>query len=188
MKSSIKILFILTFFTLITLNAQDIDYSKLPGYVNFGDLSVFESGDEVTEVLIDHNLLKLVAKFTEGRDEEEKELSNLIGGLQLIRVNTFEVSPSDKQELLARVKEIEKDLRNKNWQRIVRTKSKDEITNIFIKTDNENDNIVGLAIMTLDSLGEASFVNIVGNIDMETVGKLSNKFDIPGLDSLDNSN
>ncbi len=188
MKNPIKITLVFIVLSLIKIHAQNVDYSKLPGYVNFGDLSVFESGNEVTEVLIDHNLLKLVAKFTEGRGEDEDELSNLIGGLQLIRVNTFEVSPSDKEELLRRVKKIERDLRKKNWQRIVRTKSKDEVTNIFIRTDNQSDKIVGLAIMTLDSLGEASFVNIVGNIDMETVGKLSNKFDIPGLDSLDNSN
>lgn len=188
MKNLIKIFLILTIIPLMLLKAQDEDYSNLQGYVNFGDLSVFEGGDEVTEVLIDHNLLKLVAKFTEGRNKKDKELSELIGGLKLIRVNTFEVSPSNKEQLVARVKKIEKDLKNKNWQRIVRTKSKDEITNIFIKTDNKTDKIVGLAIMSLDSLGEASFVNIVGNINMETIGKLSNKFDIPGLDSLDNSN
>lgn len=188
MKNLIKItiaLLLLSGFTMFAQN-QDEDYSKYPGYVNFGDLSVFEKGDEVTEVLIDQNLLKMVAKFTKGKEDSSNALSNLIGGLKLIRVNTFKVSPSSKGELLSKVKLIEKDLKKKKWERMVKAKSKGEITNIFVKTDNNSDKIIGLTIMSIDKSGEASFVNIVGNIDMETIGKLSNKFDIPGLDSLNN--
>ena len=186
MKNLIKIIIPLLLLTGLSIFAQEEDYSKYPGYVNFGDLSVFENGDEVTEVLIDQNLLKMVAKFTKGKEDSSNALSNLIGGLKLIRVNTFEVSPSNKDELILKVKKIEKDLNNKNWQRMVKAKSKGEITNIYVKTDESSDAIIGLAIMSIDKGGEASFVNIVGNIDMETIGKLSNKFDIPGLDSLDN--
>ncbi len=188
MRNLIKSILAILLVTGVSIFAQDEDYSKYPGYVDFGDLSVFENGEEVTEVLIDHNLLKMVAKFTKGRDEDSQELSNLLNGLQLIRVNTFEVSPSNKSELIAKVKKIEKDLKKQNWQRMVKAKSKDEITNIFLKTDENTDQIIGLAIMSIDSDGEASFVNIVGNIDMETIGKLSNKFDIPGLDTLNNKN
>jgi len=184
MKNLIKVIIPLLLLLTVSVFAQEEDYSKYPGYVNFGNLSVFEKGEEATEVLIDSNLLKMVANFTKGKDNGSNELSGLIGGLKLIRVNTFEVSPSSKSELISKVKRIEKDLRKKNWQRMVMTKSKGAITNIFVKTGKNADKFVGLAIMSIDEDGEASFVNIVGNIDMKTIGKLSNKFDIPGLDSL----
>ncbi len=188
MKSLIKLTLAVLMLTGITLLAQDEDYSKYPGYVDFGDLSVFENGEEVTEVLIDHNLLQMVANFTEGQNEDAQELSELLNGLQLIRVNTFEVSPGNKQQLIEKVKKIEKDLYSQHWKRIVKAKSRDEITDIFIKSDKGAKGIQGLAIMSIDKDGEASFVNIVGNIDMKTIGKLSNKFDIPGLDTLSNKN
>lgn len=186
MKNIIKIVIPLLLLLTASLFAQEENYSKYPGYVNFGNLSVFEKGEEATEVLIDSNLLRMVASFTQGKDDDSNELSGLIGGLKLIRVNTFEVSPSSKSELISKVKKIEKDLRKKNWQRMIMTKSKGEITNIFVKTGKKSNKFVGLAIMSIDEDGEASFVNIVGNIDMRTIGKLSKKFDIPGLDSLKN--
>jgi len=95
------------------LLAQETDYSKYAGFANFGDLSVLEDGEMVTEILIEEKLLKMVAKFTKG----EEELSEMIGGLKLIKVNTFEVTPSNSEELMKRASSIDKDLMNKNWDR-----------------------------------------------------------------------
>ena len=38
--------------------------------------------------------------------------------------------------------------------------------------------------MAIDGSGEAVFVNIVGDINLETIGKLGAKFDIPALDQI----
>jgi hypothetical protein len=165
-----------------TMLAQDDNkYINEPGYVNFGDMSMFNEEDMITEIVIEEKLLRMVAKFTD--KEEDPDLSNLLGGLKLIRVNTFEVSPENKKQIKQRINSIDKELRLKKWDRIVKTKSKGDVTNVYVKTVGDDD-FVGLTVVTLDNDGEATFVNIVGSIDLETINKLGDKFDIPGLDNV----
>lgn len=179
MKTLINIIAVALIFSTANLFAQEEDYSKYPGYANFGNLTVLEDGEMVTEIIIEEKLLKMVSKFT----ENDVELSDLISGLKLIKVNTFEVTPSNSSELMKRAKLIDQDLMNKNWDRIVKTKSKGEVANVYIKTAGE-DEFVGLTVVSIDEGGEAAFVNIVGSIDMDALGKLGQKFDIPGIDNI----
>ncbi len=179
MKTLIKSVLIIIFFAAINIYAQENDYSKYPGFVNFGDLNSLQDGEEVTEILIEEKLLKMVSKFT----DEDPELSDLVGGLKLIKVNTFAVTPSNSTDLMKRAKSIDKDLMNKKWDRIVKTKSKGNVANVYLKTAGD-DEFVGLTVVTVDEGGEAAFVNIVGSINMDALGKLGKKFDIPGLDGI----
>jgi Domain of unknown function (DUF4252) len=179
MKTLINIIAILLVVSATSLVAQESDYSKYAGFANFGDLEALQDGEMVTEILIEEKLLKMVAKFT----NDDEELSDLIGGLKLIKVNTFEVTPSNSGELMDRAKSIDKELMNNNWDRIVKTKSRGEIANVYIKTAGD-DEFVGITVVTVDDGGEAAFVNIVGSINMDALGKLGNKFDIPGLDDI----
>lgn len=172
----ISILFLLS----TLLFAQRNDYSKYAGYVNFGDLESFERGEEVTEVIIEEHLLKMVAKMT---IHNEPEVSDLISGLKLVKVNTFEVTDETYPQLKSKVESVDKDLMAKGWDRIVKTRSKWEYVNVYIRTENE-DMITGLVVASIENHGEAAFVNIVGDIDLESIGKLGAKFDVPGLDSV----
>jgi hypothetical protein len=174
-------LFVMLFLaaTVNLLAQEETNYSIYPGYANFGDLSALEDGEMVTEILIEEKLLRMVAKFT----QEDEELSNLIGELKLIKVNTFEVTPSNSDKLIERANSIDKDLMSNKWDRIVKTKSKGEVVNVYIKTRGDED-FVGLTVVSIDEGGEAAFVNIVGTINMEALGKLGQKFDIPGLDDI----
>jgi len=179
MKTLIKILSVLVLMSAASIMAQEKDYSGYAGFANFGDLSALEDGEMVTEILIEEKLLRMVAKFT----KDDEELSDLIGGLKLIKVNTFEVTPSNSEELMDRAKSIDRDLMAQNWDRIVKTKSRGEVANVYIKTAGD-DEFVGITVVTVDEGGEAAFVNIVGSINMDTLGKLGQKFDIPGLDDI----
>ena len=179
MKNLTKIL-ILFFVCAAAIYSQDDKVTKAPGYIEFGDLSSLESGEMVAEVLLEKNLLKMVSKFTKNN---EPDVSALIGGIDLIKVNVYEVTDANKQSILKKQKEIEKEITNKNWDRIVKVRDKGENANVYIKTLGEDD-IVGLLVMTMDDEGEAAFVNIVGKINLETIGRLSEKFDIPGLDDI----
>ncbi|MBK8944467.1 MAG: DUF4252 domain-containing protein [Ignavibacteriae bacterium] len=183
MKTLIKSVLITIFFAAINITAQENDYSKYAGYVNFGDLTSLQSDEEVTEILIEEKLLKMVSKFT----DEDPELSELVGGLKLIKVNTFAVTPNNSGDLMKRAQSIDKDLMNKKWDRVVKTKSKGNVANVYLKTAGD-DEFVGLTVVTVDEGGEAAFVNIVGNINMDALGKLGKKFDIPGLDGIKKEN
>lgn len=179
MKHLIKILaalFLLSNFTF----GQDYDYSNEPGYLDFGSFDQFDESEQVTEVVIEENLLRMVSKLA---SREDPELKELLSGLKLIRVHTFGLTEADGKPLANRIEKLNKNLMDKKWDRIVRTKDRGEIANIYIKTEAD-DNIVGLVVMSLDPNGEAAFVNIVGKINLETIGRLSDKFDIPSLDSV----
>lgn len=182
MKTITKILALFLVLSSVNIFAQVDDYSKYPGYANFGNLEALQDGEMVTEILIEEKLLKMVSKFT----KDDDELSELIGGLKLIRVNTFEVTPGNADELMSRATKIDKELTGKKWDRIVKTKSRGEVANVYVKTAGD-DEFVGLTVVTVDKGGEAAFVNIVGTINMDTLGKLGQKFDIPGLDDIKKS-
>ncbi len=174
---------VLLFFILIYTTGiySQSEYSKEPGYFDFGDLSMYEQGDGVTEVSLEPNILQLVASATE---EKEPELSEMLNGLKLVKVNVFEVGEKNESGLKSKIEDIDKKIMSGSWDRIVRKKGGDELVNVYIKTSNKKD-IDGLVVTTLDKNGEAVFVNIVGNIDLKKIGKLGAKFDIPSLDKLD---
>lgn len=175
-------IFLSAIFMLITSStfAQKNDYSKYKGYVDFGNLSKFETEDEVTEVLIEEHLIRMVSKMA---GKNEPELSNVLDGIKLIKVNTFGVSDKNYNQLAKIVTDIDKKLINDGWDRIVKTRSKDEVVNVFILTTDE-EKIDGLVVTSVEKNDEAAFVNIVGNIDLETIGELSDKFDIPSIGDL----
>ncbi len=175
-----KYIFVILLLTTFTTIAQS-DYSKEPGYFDFGDLSVFEKGDGVTEVFLESNILKMVASATE---EKDPDLSSMLNGLKLVKVNVFNVNDKNVNGIRERIDEADKKLVDQKWDRIVRTKGGDEAVNVYIKTSGK-DNILGLVVTTLDKKDQAVFVNIVGTIDLKKIGKLGAKFDIPSLDKID---
>jgi hypothetical protein len=176
--------FAVLFFVLVGFtSAQDKDYSKEPGYVDFGDLTSFETGEGVTEVYLEENLLKMVAKIAK---ESEPDVNELLNGLKLIKVNSFEVNDKNEAQLLSRMQEIDKQLSGKSWQRIVKRKAKDEAAYVYVRTGNA-DKFTGLVVLALDKPGEAAFVNIVGDINLETIGKLTNRFNIPALNKVNDN-
>ena len=177
MKKKLVMMVILMGFLVSTGFAQKNDYSSYKGFIDFGNLEQFETGEEVTEVLIEEHLIRMVAKLA---TNEEPELSSVLDGIKLIKVHSFEISKENTEKLSNKVKEIDKTLMNEGWDRIVRTKSKEETVNVYILTNNE-EKIEGLVVASFEKDGDATFVNIVGDINLETIGELSNKFDIPSI-------
>ncbi len=177
MKKKLVMMVILMGFLVSTGFAQKNDYSSYKGFIDFGNLEQFETGEEVTEVLIEEHLIRMVAKLA---TKEEPELSSVLDGIKLIKVHSFEISKENTEKLSNKVKEIDKTLMNEGWDRIVRTKSKEETVSVYILTNNE-EKIEGLVVASFEKDGDATFVNIVGDINLETIGELSNKFDIPSI-------
>ena len=177
-KNLIKIFSVIFIFSFALFAQEKYDYSNDPGYVDFGDLAKFQNDSDVTEIIIESNLLKMVANATKNNDTA---LYDLLSGLKLVKVNSFRSSEGDRDELMGKMESINKKLVSKDWDRIVHVKSRGEYTNVFIKSSAGGNNILGLAVTTYEKNGEASFVNIVGKIDLESIGRLGAKFDIPSL-------
>ena len=176
-------LLINSFITVVVLfsfvTAQQQDYSKETGYLDFGNLEELESGNRVVDVFLEGNLLRLVGKLTE---KEDPELAELITGLKLIKAKVLEVTSQNENKLTERFKTIEGQLKKKNWSMLVRVRDEGEFVNVYLKSSGV-DKIDGLVVTSIDGDG-AAFVNIVGNINLEAISKLSNKFDIPALDKV----
>lgn len=173
------IFYILVFLLIpVCLLAQD-DYKKYPGYVDLSGIDKFKDSEETVEVFITKPLLSLVASAT---SEEDPALFNLLKNLALIRVDQFALKETDAKKVRDVISNLSQKLEKERWSRIVRVKESKERVEIFIK--EQNGNVAGILVMSVDDNKEAVFVNIVGNIDMQQLGKLSKKFNIPGVDSL----
>ncbi len=175
--SLVSILFLLP----LLLTAQDKSYKKDPGYVDFGSFIGLDTGESVTEVQLEAPILRMVAKMSQGEDED---LSSLLEGLKLIKVFAFDVTSKTRKRFLQKVKETDARLMKKGWQRIVRVRDKGDYSNIYIRTAGDS-NISGLVVTAVEDSGDAAFVNIVGKINLETIGRLTEKFNIPELNKID---
>jgi hypothetical protein len=182
MKTVVKILMFFVIAFSLSVFAQDKEnYSNEPGYVDFGNLTSFMKSDKVTEVNIESYLLKMVSNLTEKNDPE---LSQMLKGLKLIKVYSFDANANNSEQLMNKIDKIDNSLINKNWDRIVKVRSPKENTNVYIKTTSDQKTIVGLVVTSLEKDGESAFINIVGNIDMDALGRLGDKFDIPSLENI----
>ncbi len=177
-----KKLFLALVVVLATINlmAQTSDVTKEPGYVDFGDLSFLEDGGKVTEIILDEDLLSALATIS---SEEDPNIMAILNGLKLVKANVFEITDDNESYLKEKVDKVDKELMNKGWKRIVKTRSDEEIANIYIK-QNQDKQIIGLVVTSVGKDDEAAFVNIVGKIDLATIGKLGKKFNVPTLENV----
>jgi len=157
--------------------AEDEDYSKYPGFVDFSELEGIKRADRSVEIYLKKPLLSLVAALSS--EEEEPGLQKLISNLVLIRVEQFEMQPKENQKVEKVVEAISKQLAKNKWEKLVRAVDHEERVEIYLKTDEKK--ISGLLVMALDSNNEAAFINIVGEIDLHLLGKLGRKFNIEPL-------
>ena len=177
MKKSFGVLTVFLLIGLLVTNLLAIDEKEIkkhPGYVNLDEIEIPGDAEESVEVYVKGPLLKLIAKVTE---QEDPALSKMLANLLMIRVNTFSIDSQLAEELKPKVKKIEKNLEQQKWEKVVKVKERDELVNIYLKLDNK-DNIVGLVVMVIEAGDEAVFVNIVGEIDWQSISKIGRKFDV----------
>ncbi len=170
--------FLITIGFSVVLFAQTENYLSHPGYIDFSDFLDFKVEDAKSEIEISNPLLNIVAEASEDEDEE---LSNFLKGLKLIKVYTFAVDPAQVLDIKKRIDQIDRKMQRQEWNRFVRIREKNEVTNIYLKSIKKS--IVGLTLLSVNGK-ETVFINIVGDINLDAVGKLGTKFDIPQLDSV----
>ena len=152
------------------LMAQEDALKGLPGYVDFGELSdIF--GEPTVQISVGASLLNLVGSLSA---QEDPEVSKLFKKLNGVRVNVFEtdttvVGAADM------VKSLSSTLSGSGWESVVTVNDGDEQVRIFMKIGAER--IEGITVMAVDPT-EAVFVNVIGDLDPEELGKVMDNFDI----------
>ena len=149
---------------------------KMPGYVDFSGIKGFEDAEEMVEVYLKRPLLEMVAEMSRDQDPA---LYNLLKNVYLIQVRTFSLEGELQKELMEldrRLKALTERLRKEGWEPVVRAREKDEYAEIYIKSHKGK--FAGLVVVNNEGK-RVALVNIVGSVDLKSLGKLREKFDLP---------
>ena len=150
--------------------AQEDALKDLPGYVDFGELTqVF--GDPAVQISVGESLLGLVSSLSASEDPEAAELFKRLNG---VRVNVFETE-NMADGAIDLVKDVSSKLSTLGWEPVVKVNSQEEQVRIFMMI--RDGKVQGITVMAVEE-NEAVFVNVIGNINPEELGKVMDKFDI----------
>ena len=131
------------------------------------------------DVSLSKALLQLGAKFLGTQDPDEAKVKALINGLEGIYVKSFEFN-RDGMWGQADLDQVKNQLKAPEWARIVGVKSAEENENVEVHVRSENGKVTGVAILATNHR-EFTVVNIIGNVDLESLAALGGQFGIPKL-------
>lgn len=158
---------------------EDDDIKDHPGYINLDDIEIPKTSESMTMIDLGPELLRIFSK-SDDEDAGEK-VSRIIS----IHVRSFESDSIDMEELQPVIERIEKKLERENWKQLIYTKEEDEQTTVSLKYDE--DRILGLLVMSIDPTEEVTFVNIIGDFNLDDLDDFDIDLDDDTLDSLRNS-
>ena len=161
-----------------TVIAADKEYTKLPGYVDFDAMGIFKDAESSVEVFLTGSLLILVREAVK---EDDPELSDMLANIQYVRVQVFPLDDVDSDQVMVQAKQMAASLEKKGWEIAVRVRDDDEHVYVYLLPGKDN-NIEGLVVMVVEEDDEATFVNIVGDVDPAKIGRIGRSFDIDAMD------
>ena len=132
---------------------------------------------EAANVNLDADKLKLAAGLM--GNEGPGGAQGLVNSMQGMFVRTFEFDRTGEYSM-ADIEPVRTQLKGPNWARIIDVKDKDEAVEVWFYTVNGK--MGGMAIIAAEPK-ELAVVNIVGPLDMQSLGKLTRGLgvDIPNL-------
>ena len=169
----------------VTATAKDkakaTDYTKHPGYVDFNALEIFGEQEATIEVYLKQPMLNLLRKFIK---DEDPELYDIFGKLQLVRVQVFDVTSDLAVKFDTESAKTVKILDEKGWEKIVRVSEDTQRVFVYLKPSEDYELIQGIVVIAMEDFDEAVFVNIVGDIHPDDISKLGGHFGVNELDSI----
>ena len=148
------------------------------GFVDFGKLMPSAKG-EFVEVNLSAGMLKFAAKIA---SRHEPEAADLINNLKSIRVNVVGMDDSNRTATMEKIASVRRSLEAQGWTQMVTVREKEGGDNVDVHVKQHGDDAIdGLVVTVIDRKGEAVFINIVGNISADQLGKIADKFDIDAL-------
>lgn len=154
-----------------------------PGFVDFSELGVDPPGELSVRVNLHGVLLRLVAEATRG---EEPGFAELIDKLQGIFASVYEVPAENRSSLERRARETARRLESRGWQTVVELHDSAGDTS-YLQVNTDGERILGLAAIFVEPDGTAGFINVVGDITPEEVGRLGRTFDIDVLERFEDN-
>ncbi len=159
---------------------------KAPGFVDFGVLGtggqLGEEGQLTLRVSLYGAMLRMVAELSQS---QEPGFADVVSKLQGIFASIYKVPATDQEQVFRLARETAGRLAARGWQTVVELHTQEgETSYIQVRTDGER--IFGLAVMFFEpDDGTAGFINVVGDVSPEEIGRLGRTFHIQALEHLD---
>lgn len=153
-----------------------------PGFVDFRELGVEAPGEVTLRVSLYGPLLRMVAEATRGA---EPGFAELVDKLQGIFAQIYEVPAHDRETVEQQARQTARALESREWQTVVEVREPGGGDTSYLQVRTDGERILGLAVMFVEPGGSAGFINVVGDITPEEVGRLGRTFDIDALDRFD---
>jgi hypothetical protein len=151
--------------------AQNLD--RDPSYVDFGNLERIFGDEPKLEVTLKGALLRLARQVS---SKDEPEMADMMRDIRGIYIRGYKVNANSFVEAKSRMSEVARGLEGHGWD--IMTRVRDEESLVYILTKESNDQIIqGMTIMVMDMDGNdndnmAMFINIVGRVDPDKVGRM----------------
>ena len=132
--------------------------------------------DEVVTVTLDESLLRMGAGLL-GASKDAADIRGVIAGIKSITVRSFkfekegEYAKSDLDSIYGQLK---------GWSQVVESREKNERTGVWLL--RPSDKKLGGVVIVTHAPKELTVVSLIGDIDMEKLGKLSGNFGIPEIE------
>jgi hypothetical protein len=126
---------------------------------------------ESADITLDSNLLQMAGGFLAGAGKDSKDgenLKQLLSGLKAITVRSFKFKETG-QYRMEDLEPIRAQLRTPGWSKIISAQSKEETSEIYMRTDRGK--VAGFAIVSAEPK-ELTVVAIEGSIDLNDLSKL----------------
>jgi hypothetical protein len=164
-----------------TALAVDPAVADLPGYVDgaaFVELADPEGS--LVEISLPGKILKPFCGILKKQDPDLE----IACGLEWIGAIVLEFD--EPTENLGKAKKLvidtEERLLDRGWERLARVQEGDEVVRVLMLVNDEI--VAGLVVLVVDD-SEIVFANVAGIIDMNRLGALAEKMDLPGLEDLE---
>ena len=152
-----------------------------PGYVDFTTLSSIAGIEPSVEISLRGPMLNMITNLLKSQD---KETASFISKLLRVSVLVFDSDQIDMNSITDTMSDISSDLDRQDWERVVRVREDESHVDIYFRLSSDSEVIYGIAIMVVEE-NETVLVNIVGDIMVEDLSALGERFDIEELVDID---
>lgn len=154
------------------LRAQDV---KLPPDVE----KLSSKAKETVEVNMDGPMLRWASKFLSAEDPDEQKAAKVVANLKGIYVRSYEFE-KEGAYTIAEVESLRSQVRTPGWSKVVGVRSGTDGDNVDVFFKLENEKMAGIVIICAEPK-ELTFVNIVGQLELDQLSDLGGEFGIPKL-------
>lgn len=151
-------------------------YSFAQGQIDFADLST-HYGEPKVEINLSAGLMKLVGSFA---NSEDPEIGNILSKLESIKVRVYNLN-GEVGKASSTIDQVSSELKADNWETLVTVNNNEENQKVRVfskSTSNVIDGVVVMVVSPEKEGGEAVFINIVGEIDPEKIGKVAQTLNV----------